>query len=158
MKKALLLVLATVFILTGCSMSENSLMVGGDDSNEEFYEAVSESQELLDDVADDIYNNWHGAIYNDEFGGDIDVAIYAAQLDHSDDIKKIKSNDSIIKDLYKKVRDGKLSDETKDVMQAYNEYYEFVINVSGSFNSYSANKETLKKALSSALKNLEMEI
>ena len=51
-----------------------------------------------------------------------------------------------------------MSDEVKEVMQAYNEYYEFVINVSGSFNSYSANKETLKKALSSALKNLEMEI
>ena len=43
-------------------------------------------------------------------------------------------------------------------MQAYNDYYAFVIEVSGSFNSYSADKEKLKKELSSALKDLEFEL
>ena len=153
MKKVFLLLLAFVFVLAGCSG-------GGNSGNEEerFLNLVSASQRLMDDVADTIYDNWHGAIYEDEFGDDINRAIAAALVEHKDDINTIKSNDEKIKDLYKKVRNGKLSDEAKDVMQAYNEYYEFVINVSGSFNSYSANKETLKKALSSALKNLEMEI
>ena len=43
-------------------------------------------------------------------------------------------------------------------MQAYNEYYEFVVNSSGSFKSYSAGKETTKKAPASALRDLQMEI
>jgi hypothetical protein len=43
-------------------------------------------------------------------------------------------------------------------MQAYNDYYAFVMEVSGSFKSFSADKETLKKALASALKDLEFEL
>lgn len=154
MKKAFLLVLAFLFVLTGCSSGN----VSSGNNEEQFHDLVASSQSLMDDVADTIYDNWHGAIYDDEFGEDINRAIAAALAEHSSDIKTIKSNDEKIKDLYKKARDGKLSDEVKEVMQAYNEYYEFVVNVSGSFKSYSANKETLKKALSSALKNLEMEL
>ena len=51
-----------------------------------------------------------------------------------------------------------MKEEVKAVMQAYNEYYSFVIDVSGSFNDFSANKENLKKALSTAIKNLSIEL
>jgi len=43
-------------------------------------------------------------------------------------------------------------------MNAYAEYYELVVNVSGSFQTYSKSKETLKKQLASALKSLALEI
>jgi hypothetical protein len=43
-------------------------------------------------------------------------------------------------------------------MSAYSDYYEFVVNVSGSFNSFSESKEKLKKELASALKKLSLEI
>ncbi len=125
---------------------------------QEFYDKVSESQELLDTVADAIYRNWYDTIYNDKFGENIDLAIASAMVDHSDDIDLIKALDGEIVGLYKTVRDTKLSAEVKSVMTAYSDYYELVVNVSGSFNTYSADKEMLKKALSSALKDLSFEL
>ena len=38
-------------------------------------------------------------------------------------------------------------------MEAYNEYYTIVLEVSGSFNDYKEAKEPAKKELSKALKN-----
>ena len=43
-------------------------------------------------------------------------------------------------------------------MSAYSDYYEFVVNVSGSFETYRRDKETYKKALASALKKLSLEL
>ena len=123
-----------------------------------FYDRVAECQDLLDAVADDIYDNWHAAIYEDEFGSDINLAILSAQIEHDEDIQRIEFLDQEITDLFKKVKDGKHSELVKDVMSAYSDYYEFVINVSGSFNSYSDQKETLKKELASTLKDLSYEL
>ncbi len=156
MKKAFLVILAFIFILTGCSAGGSSSSSLNDEKR--FCELVSESQALLDDVADTIYSNWYDAIYNKKFSSNINKAIASALSTHSSDIKTIKSNDTEIKSLYQNIRDGKCSDEVKEVMQSYNDYYELVINVSGSFNTYKTNKESLKKALASAIRNLEMEI
>ena len=112
----------------------------------------------MDDVADDIYRYWYDAIYNDKYYGSIDLAIAYAQDDNKENLAKIEENEPIIQALYKEVRDSDLSVEIKAVMSAYSDYYEFVVNVSGSFNSYSASKETLKKELASALKDLALEI
>ena len=123
-----------------------------------FYNKVVESQQCLDIVADDIYSYWYDAIYEDKYNGDINKAILYAQLDNSENLAKIEANDSEIQSLYKEVRDSDFSTEIKAVMSAYSDYYEFVVNVSGSFKSYSADKETLKKELASALKDLALEI
>ena len=112
----------------------------------------------MDEVADDIYSNWYNAIYNDAFGGSINLAIYYAQTENSANLETIKSNDALIQNLYKSVRETSLSAEIKSVMNAYAEYYELVVNVSGSFQTYSKTKETLKKQLASALKSLALEI
>lgn len=122
-----------------------------------FYDKVVESQKCLDDVADDIYSYWYDAIYKDKYSS-IDTAILYAQMDNSENLAIIEANEPEIQSLYKKVRDSEFSTEIKAVMSAYSDYYEFVVNVSGSFNSYSANKETLKKELASALKDLALEI
>ncbi len=124
----------------------------------QFYDKVYESQQCLDAVADDIYTNWYNAIYKDYFYGSIDIAIASAVSNNNGNITVVEDNDEIIKSLYKEIRDSELSDEIKEVMSAYSDYYELVINVSGSFNTYSASKETYKKALASALKDLEMEL
>lgn len=123
-----------------------------------FYDKVAESQQCLDIVADDIYSYWYDAIYEDKYNGDINKAILYAQLDNSENLAKIEANESEIQSLYKEVRDSDFSVEVKAVMSAYSNYYEFVVNVSGSFKSYSADKETLKKELASALKDLALEI
>ena len=43
-------------------------------------------------------------------------------------------------------------------MQAYNDYYTLVVEVSGSFKSYSEAKESCKKELASALDDFSFEI
>lgn len=145
----LLLVIAfSAFTFTGC----------GSDKVQEFYDLVSDSQDYLDDLADAIYSNWYDAIYDDAYGGSINLAIYYAQSEYEYEINLLKSNDIRISNLYKEVRDSKLSDEIKEVMTAYSDYYEFVVNVSGSFKTFSANKETYKKELASALHSLYMEL
>lgn len=150
---SLITLLSALFM--GCvGVAENNTKADMD----KFYQTVVASQKCLDIVADDIYRNWYDAIYEDEFGGSIDLAIVRAQLDNEANLKTIEDNDSIIKELYRKVRDSELEEEIKEVMSAYSDYYEFVVNVSGSFNSFSASKETLKKELASALKDLELEI
>ena len=123
-----------------------------------FYEKVVESQQCLNIVADDIYSYWYDAIYKDKYNGDINTAILYAQLDNSENLAKIETNESEIQSLYKEVRDSDFSVEVKAVMSAYSDYYEFVVNVSGSFKSYSADKEILKKELASAWKDLSLEI
>ena len=129
-----------------------------ENQNENYYEIVSETQMLLDDVADAIYEYWYDCIYNDKYLENISYAVACAQEDNKDKIATIEENTQIIKELYKTVRDGELKDEIKDVMQAYNEYYSFVIEVSGSFESYSKGKEEYKKNLSNAMKNLSFEL
>ena len=152
MKKTLSFILVFVLIITTLTSC------GGSKKEAEFHKLVVETQELLDIVADDIYSYWYDCIYKDKYLESIDYAIACALSDNQENIEKIEANNKKIKTLYKDVKDGKLEDEVKEVMQAYNDYYAFVMEVSGSFNSFSANKETLKKNLSSALKNLEFEL
>lgn len=159
MKKifALLITLSCLLTMfTACNM-DFAASSTSKEKEQEFYDIVSETQDLLDIYADDIYSCWYDYIYKDKYSS-VDSALVAAWLDNSSNIQTIKANNDIIKEKYKDVRDGSLSTEIKEVMQAYNEYYSFVMEVSGSFNSYSASKETLKKALSTALKNLELEL
>ena len=125
---------------------------------QEFYDLVSITQDTIDTVADDIYRYWYDCIYNKKYYNSIDLAILTAQADNADNLKLIEENTTKIKELYTQVRDGKLHDEVKAVMQAYNKYYSLVLEVSGSFSTYSKDKETLKKSLSSALKDLYFEI
>ena len=146
----LLILCCLTSVFLGCSSKSKN-------KNETaFYEKVLETQELLDEYADDIYSCWYDYIYEEEYSS-VDSAILAAMIANSDNIDTIKANNDVIKSLYKEVRDGDLSDEVKEVMQTYNEYYSFVMEVSGSFKSFSADKEPLKKELATALKNLSFE-
>lgn len=153
------LLCATVISTASCGIA-SSVVTGllGGGKEEKFYELVSETQGLLDVLADDIYKNWYDCIYNDDFNNDIDEAIDEAFEDNEDIVEEILYNTNEINELYKDIKDGDLEDEAKEVMQAYNEYYSIVIEVSGSYNDYSAAKEPAKKALSTALKNYYSEL
>ena len=160
MKKIVSLLLCIVILATtlcACDLSGGGVLTAGTEKESEFFELVSGTQELLDEYADDIYSCWYDYIYEDKYST-VDAAILSAYLSNATNVQTIEANNETIKAAYKDVKDGKLTDEVKAVMQAYNEYYAFVMEVSGSFNSFSASKETLKKALSSALKNLEFEL
>lgn len=148
-----LLALCQLLCLTACNLGSNATQ-----KEAEFYALVDSTQDIIDIVADDIYQHWYDCIYKDKYRESIDYAIAVALSDNEENINVIKSNTAKIKNLYKTVRDGKLSEEVKAVMQAYNDYYALVIEISGSFESYSEKMETCKKALSSSLSNLSFEL
>ena len=163
MRKILLVLLAVLmaFSMVACSEEKESDAeddADKDNSAKDYYDAVSESQGLLDEVADKIYSNWYDAIYEDAFGDDINVAIAAAQSSMSTELERIEELDGKISTLFKDAKETEAGAKVKEVMSAYSAYYEFVVNVSGSFQSYSADKETLKKDLASALRELSYEI
>lgn len=130
----------------------------GNNNLELFYEKVVESQKLLDGVGDDIYENWYECIYNDAFSDDINVAVASALKDNEENLATIETLETEITELFNKIKDGKQGNLVKDVMSAYSDYYEFVVNVSGSFSSYKEDKEKLKKELASLIKDLSYEI
>ena len=147
---ALPLFVICCFNLVACSTKNSNIST--------YYDLVVQSQAILDKYADDIYQNWYDAIYNDKFYGSIDLAVASAESDHEDDVKFLEENDAKIEQSYKSVRDGKYAENVKSVMDAYSTYYEFVVNVSGSFSIFESNKETYKKQLASELKKLHFEI
>lgn len=153
-----ILTLFSLMLFTSCGGKSEKKEDNSLEKITTFYETVVDSQKRMDTVADDIYSYWYDAIYKDKYYGNINLAIAYAQDDNKENLAKIEENEPIIQSLYKEVRETNLSVEIKAVMSAYSDYYEFVVNVSGSFNSYSASKETLKKELASALKDLALEI
>ena len=157
MKKVLIGIL--VVAIAACCCGYVCLPTGGTNKKvSEFYDKVSEAQELLEIVGDDIYDNWHAAIYDDEFNDDIDLAVSMAQIDNADNIDRLEELDEEISELFRDIKDSKHSDLIKDVMYAYDDYYELVVNVSGSFNDFSDKNEDLNDELVSALNALSYEI
>ena len=152
----LLLISFLVGVLSSCATAD-TLGLSGKKNLKTYYEKVSEAQDCLDTLADAIYQNWYDYVYNHKYSS-IDNAVLLAFIDHEEEYDRIEELDEEIKVLFNKVKDGSASSQVKAVMSAYSDYYEFVVNVSGSFNSYSSSKESLKKALASALKNLFYEV
>lgn len=153
MKKIVSLALALSMLLCAFALSS----CDSHQKEKEFYNLVDETKDLLDVVADDIYSYWYDCIYEKKYS-DVSVAVAYAQVDNAQNINTIKDNTVKIKNLYQEVKKGKLSSEAKAVMQAYNDYYTLVIEVSGSFKSFSASKETCKKELASTLDDFSFEL
>lgn len=164
MKKIVSLVLGLTMLFCTLVLSSCDLNLGSsvEQSNtqkeEEFYNLVDKTKDLLDIVADDIYSYWYDCIYEDKYRENISYAVACAKSDNEENINTIEENTTKIKDLYKEIKDGKLGSEAKAVMQAYNDYYTLIVEVSGSFNSYSASKETCKKELASAIDDFSFEL
>ena len=155
MKKVLSIVLALTTLL--CAFALSSCQ-GKTEKEEVFYNLVDETKDLLDIVADDIYSYWYDCIYKDKYLENISYAVACAKEDNETNINTIEENTTKIKELYKEIKDGSLGSEAKAVMQAYNDYYALIVEVSGSFNSYSTSKETCKKELASAIDDFSFEL
>ena len=116
MKKVLSLIFVLVLIITtfiscGSSSSSNggsNDTVNSNSKEKEFHTLVSDTQELLDTVADDIYTYWYDCIYEDKYNENINYALAKAVSDNQTNIDKIKANNETIKSLYSEVRNGKL--------------------------------------------------
>ena len=159
---SIIMAICILVVCTSCKTDSSSESTGsnsGDgDTVNRFYNTVKESQENLDIIADTYYEYWYKAIYKDSYNSDINVALLMASYECKDEINKVKGNDELISIYFATAKKTRCQNQVKEVMTAYSEYYEFVINVSGSFSSYSRDKEIKKKALATALRNLQYEL
>lgn len=167
MKKLFYVVLAILLTLcvTGCGQTVEPTVPEPTTQEEEqvdvlevFYNAVDASYQALMVIDSDIYENWRAAIYDDQFNNDINEAIAAAQEQYAEEIDALIELDGAIVELYKDARETEQAELVKSVMMAYSDYYDFVINVSGSFNDYSEGQLEKQKAVSSALRELLYEL
>ena len=104
----LALSLIMVFSLVACDIGTRSDDAGEDSgmkAAQDFYDKVSESQDLLDELADDIYRNWYDRIYKDKFSENINIAIASALADNSENVDKIEALDGEIADLFKAAKE-----------------------------------------------------
>lgn len=155
MKKAVRILAAIIACISMCNVF--TACNGG--AIKQFYNTLCESQILLDRCGDMIYACWYDYIYTDEFGfTDVDNAVNFAQAMNSADLDQLKIYDEEIAKLYKKIAGSKYGSAAKDALEKYSKYYEFVVNVSGSFNNFSTNLNIIKNEFTSALKFLSYEV
>ena len=133
------------FMMSGCGKKKKEVA--------EFYDYAVQAQERLDTAAEDIYTLWYNYIYGEV---DFDILYDLSIEDIKARRETVKNDYSTMATLYKKAKDNYVSEETKRVISAYNEYYEIVINVSGNFRNYSANISSCKQELDSAMRDLEL--
>ncbi len=169
MKRAFFLLLVLILVVTMPACSSMSKQEPSNPSESEsnkqalndFYNKLAESKELLDTLADDIYDNWYAAEHNNAFGGDANAAILAAEQENAEKLNQIKTLDTEIVDLYKEVKDS-LPYSLYRIMTVYTDYYETVVNVKPSVTyellSYSYDREEAEKELASLLRDLSYEI
>lgn len=151
-------ILIIIAIIIAVKMTKDNKL---EEKVESLYNAMEDTSDTLDEIADTIYGNWYDYVYEEEYYS-VDDALFAAFIDEADNIEKVEANDMLISNLFKEIKENNYKDKNEDVYyamtdayDAYKEYYEFVINVSGSFNSYSAQKEELKKEVKSYLSKFE---
>jgi len=144
------LVFSMILCLFGCGKRQQAA---------DFGTKVEESKHLLDTVARAVLSNWHAAIYDDAFNDDIDEAIDAAVTEHTEDLQEIVRLNAEVIDLFKQVKDDKTyGDLCKDIMNAYEAYYDLVIKLNGSYNSFSEEYKQYEQDLTTALRQLSYEL
>lgn len=126
---------------------------------ETFVSKVSDAGTDVKYIADTVQQYWYDSIYKDMYGSDINNAISQALYDLAGRISSAGSQNVQVKALYNKVKDlpegvtgsdiEEIRSSVRELYNAYNDYYNFAIDPSGSYNSFSADNGSLSSALSS---------
>lgn len=119
----------------------------------------------LEDIADTTQEYWYDAIWNDKYNDDINTAILYAMIDKSEEIETAKEQYSKMEELYnrlKKVPDGvedenidEICDAVKELYNDYTDFYSFVTDPSGNYNSFSSSNNEKTDALMSSYRALD---
>jgi len=107
----------------------------------------------LEDIADTVVEYWYDAIWYDMYNDDIDYAIDCALADTKSEQRTAETHRKQLDSLYDKLRrvpkgleDDReiqdICDAVKNMYSAYTKYYDFAMEPSGSYNSYTADKST----------------
>ena len=161
MKKILSILLVFVLIvsLSGYALLK-AITTEDFDSTENannFYNKVNESKVILDLVATDVCAAWKDATHDYNLStNDVNKAIEKAKNAHSEDITKINELDKEIRDLFNiaknEMKDYSAEYALKQVMTAYSEYKDSILNANEALDSsgyitVSISKDSLDRAL-----------
>ena len=178
MKKilSLLLVFLLTMLMNGCSVPHFTFMdeaktafteevkFTSTEFARDFYNKVNESAKLLDLVATDVCAAWKDATYDYDLSTkEVNDAIELAKDAHEDNILRINDLDKDIRDLFDKAKDEtndySIEFELKNVMTAYSEYKDSVINANEALDSHGYMEISFaKESLDRALQNLYVEL
>lgn len=161
MKKflSILLVFVLIISLSGYALLK-AITTEAFDSTEDannFYNKVNESKVILDLVATDVCAAWKDATQDYNLStNDVNKAIEKAKNAHSEDITKINELDKEIRDLFNiaknEMKDYSAEYALKQVMTAYSEYKDSILNANEALDSsgyitVSVSKDSLDRAL-----------
>ena len=163
--KFIIVLIIILILLVGISVAFFLYNENEKEKIKETYDCLTETTDLLDEIADTIYDYWYDSIYKGKYLGSIDYAlIRASDVNKSKNAKVMENNEKLanaVSELnnsnYKKIHRDTF-DAIMDAYDSYKEYYEFTINVSGSFKTYSEDKENKKKEVRSYLSKLERKL
>lgn len=115
------------------------------DSAKLFCDVVLDSSATLESIGNQITNDWHSYIF-DSFSSyySIDNAVSSALEEKSEDVSNVKNNKAKIDNLYITLKNLPYDDSelveirnaVKDLYTAYDDFYNFVLNPSGSYISF----------------------
>lgn len=118
----------------------------------------------LEDISDYIQSEWYDAIYEDEYD-DINDAIRVAMLVKYEEIDTAETQYNLVETSFsdvKKVPEGieddnidEISDAVKDLYNLYTDYYNFAIEPTGNYTSYSERNNSITDEFSSKYRALE---
>ena len=145
-----------IFSLTACAKKSNKSnnSVSVDDIKEYCY-YVANSGNSMNEYSDIILKYWYNAIYKNAYGGSIETAIEYAQRENASLKSYINALNNYINTYYEKIRgNSPYKTEINAIMSAYINYYRLVTNISGSYNSFSADSDAYSRTLYNALNDL----
>lgn len=170
-KKLPIIIAAVLAVCVGLGVMISGIM--GDKKAEEdmaaykaaaadFYSDVLSDAALLEDIGNDEVSYWHDYIYDDAYSS-IEMAVLMAQVDNADSMSTVEANYDGITSAYKELLNlpenatselEENKDAVKDVYDAYVEFYDTVMDVTGNYNSFSDAFHETDNAMSSAIKKL----
>ena len=160
-----IVIIAVVALVIGFvtnSIAQSGKITAYKESADEFYSSLLSDAALLEEIGNAEVNNWHDYIYDDAFLS-IELAVLMAQADNADAMTTVEANYDGITAAYKELlylpkgADDELEeiqDAVKETYDAYVNFYETVINVSGNYESFSDAFHETDEELSRSIKKL----
>lgn len=130
-----------------------------------FYTTAISAGAKLEEVGNDIHQNWNDYIYNRySIYGSIESAVAAAQRENASEISLIKASTAVLEEKYQKLLKlpllkgdevEEIRDAVKEAYAAYGDLYSCVIDVKGNYRTYTENFNDFDTQASKALRALD---
>ena len=172
-KKLIPIILCVVLIIAGIigcisySSMQKKAVENYISNAETFYTDVLASGIKMENIGNEIQTAWKAYVNSSYYNGkryySVDSAVAAGQASQSTNISAVKSSDSQIQSLYKKLLSPPKSDDpilqeikdaVKETYDAYEDMYDCIISPTGNYTSWRNSFSSVDSELSDAINDL----